>query len=56
MSNDAEDPQNEARDALLQQIAAAANAAPKLNPGSAAEALRNLAQAYAFVVRPPQQH
>ncbi|SDM76867.1 hypothetical protein [Streptomyces wuyuanensis] len=49
-------PQEAAREALLRQIAAAANAAPKLNPGNAAEALKNLAEAYAFVVAPSQPH
>lgn len=49
-------PQDAARDALLRQIAAAANAAPKLNPSNAAQALKDLAEAYAFVVSPSQPH
>ncbi|MDQ0943293.1 hypothetical protein [Streptomyces sp. V1I1] len=58
MSNTEEgkSPQDAARDALLRQIAAAADAAPKLNPGNAAEALKNLAEAYAYVISPAQSH
>jgi hypothetical protein len=45
------DAEAEARNAILKQIAAAADAAPKLNASTATEALRNLAEAYALVTR-----
>ncbi|MFB6626480.1 MULTISPECIES: hypothetical protein [unclassified Streptomyces] len=57
MSEETKDPQDAARDALLIGIAnSVKHASEKLNASSEAEALKNLAAAYAFVVRPPQAH
>ncbi|WIC88861.1 hypothetical protein SEA_ONIONKNIGHT_55 [Streptomyces phage OnionKnight] len=52
-----EDASEEARVALMQYIAKAAeDAQQKLNAGATAEALRNLAEAYAFVASPNNSH
>lgn len=59
MSNTEEpkrNPQDVAREALLNMITKNVEATTKLNAGNAAEALKNLAEAYAFVVSPSQSH
>ncbi|MFC8432223.1 hypothetical protein [Streptomyces sp. NPDC057253] len=59
MSNTEEpkrDPQDVARETLLDMIVRNAEATTKLNPGNAAEALKNLSEAYAFIASPAQPH
>lgn len=52
-----EDASEEARVALLQYIAKAAeDAQQKLNASATTEALKNLAEAYAYVVSPNNSH
>lgn len=57
MSDETRDPQDAAREALLRGIVKATeHATTKLNASGEAEALKNLAEAYAFLVSPSQPH
>lgn len=51
-----QDASGEAALALLKNIATAADDAQKLNAGGTAEALKNLAEAYAYVTSPNNSH
>jgi predicted S18 family serine protease len=55
-SEDYQNATNEATLALLENIKEAAKESSKLNPGNRAEALNNLAEAYARVTNPAQRH
>ncbi|NUK22048.1 hypothetical protein [Streptomyces lunaelactis] len=58
MSDEAQsrNPQDVAREALLKRIGQAAEDTTKVGASAQAEALKNLAEAYAFVVSPAQPH
>ncbi|MFC4034558.1 hypothetical protein ACFO3J_24220 [Streptomyces polygonati] len=57
MTDQQPDPENEARDEVFRQIAATAKSTEDFtNQASRAEALKNLAEAWAFLVSPSNSH